>query len=169
MIYILVAIDCVTYYTKELTERLSEVFIRSTGIVPPVSIFSTSTSPFFRKMVYNDSIVNVLPRHYHLSVQAQNVPMMITHLSILPTNVIQMRNVTIHEKQQPIVLTCKRCQNVWEYHGNNPYVAKCSFCKTTVSVLKHKQKATASGLTLAGTGQNAATTTPTEGAAVNDK
>jgi hypothetical protein len=51
-----------------------------------------------------------------------------------------MRNITVHEKEEPIVLTCKRCHNVWEYHGNNPYVAKCSFCKTTVSVLKQKQK-----------------------------
>jgi hypothetical protein len=53
---------------------------------------------------------------------------------------MQVRNVTIHEKpkQEPIVLTCKRCQNVWTYQGNNPYVAKCSFCKTSVSVKKHR-------------------------------
>jgi hypothetical protein len=53
-------------------------------------------------------------------------------------NPMGMRNVTVHEKQEPIVLTCKRCQNVWEYRGNNPYVAKCSFCKTSISVKKNR-------------------------------
>jgi N-acetylneuraminic acid mutarotase len=42
------------------------------------------------------------------------------------------------QEKEPIVLTCQRCQNTWEYHGNNPYVATCSFCKTTVSERKHK-------------------------------
>ena len=65
-----------------------------------------------------------------------------------------MHNITIQQKE-PIVLTCKRCQNVWEYHGSNPYVATCSYCKTTVSV--RKQKVATSGQTLAGTNQIAAT------------
>jgi hypothetical protein len=36
------------------------------------------------------------------------------------------------------MLTCKRCQNTWVYHGRNPYVATCTFCKTSISVKKHK-------------------------------
>jgi hypothetical protein len=42
-------------------------------------------------------------------------------------------------QQKPITVTCKRCQNVWEYHGNNPYVVTCSFCKTTISLRKFRE------------------------------
>jgi hypothetical protein len=42
-------------------------------------------------------------------------------------------------QHKPITVTCKRCQNVWDYHGNNPYVVTCSFCKTTISLRKYRQ------------------------------
>ena len=131
-----------------------------------VDLMIPSISTSFSVSISMSSIIIPIPVHHATSIWKTR-----DYLFKFTTHErhIEMRNVTIHEKQEPIVLTCKRCQNVWEYHGNNPYVAKCSFCKTTVPVLRHKQKATASGLTLAGTGQNAATTTPTKGAAVNDK
>lgn len=49
----------------------------------------------------------------------------------------RMSNVVIHKKE-PIILICKRCGNQWPYRGNNPYVATCSYCKTTISLRKHR-------------------------------
>ena len=43
------------------------------------------------------------------------------------------------QQRDPITLTCKRCGNEWQYKGHNPYVATCTFCKTTISVLKHRK------------------------------
>jgi hypothetical protein len=42
--------------------------------------------------------------------------------------------------RSPVWLFCKRCKRDWVYRGKNPYVATCSFCKTTVSVKNSKMK-----------------------------
>jgi len=34
------------------------------------------------------------------------------------------------------VLTCKRCNNIWNYKGTNQYCANCSRCKSTVFIKK---------------------------------
>jgi len=44
--------------------------------------------------------------------------------------------------QKPVTVTCKRCDYVWEYNGNNPYVATCSHCKTTISLKKFRIETT---------------------------
>jgi hypothetical protein len=77
-------------YIIEFSERLRKVLGRSIFICiwnvpkPPVRIYSTSTTPFFREVVYNNPIVNMLPWSYHflLSVSTQNVPMTISLLSL---------------------------------------------------------------------------------------
>ncbi len=33
-------------------------------------------------------------------------------------------------------LECKRCKNIWNYRGSNPYCASCSYCKSTVFLKK---------------------------------
>lgn len=149
-----------TYCEINLTERLRHRNVLLIKI-PYLSSIST-THKRIEYFLHQIELDNPFIGLFIVSnrVLSQSVQLRITLLSLLPTNEKQMRNVTIHERQEPIVLTCKRCQNVWEYHGNNPYVAKCSFCKTTVSVLKHKQKAAASGPSLAGSDQNAGITTP---------
>jgi DNA-directed RNA polymerase subunit RPC12/RpoP len=35
-------------------------------------------------------------------------------------------------------LRCQRCKKIWDYHGNNPYVASCPHCCTRVSIKKNK-------------------------------
>jgi len=35
-----------------------------------------------------------------------------------------------------ICLKCKRCNNIWQYKGTNPYCTNCSKCKSTVFIKK---------------------------------
>jgi hypothetical protein len=35
-----------------------------------------------------------------------------------------------------MILTCKKCKNVWDYKGANSYCACCSRCKSTVFIKK---------------------------------
>lgn len=35
-----------------------------------------------------------------------------------------------------MIVTCQRCDNVWEYKGNSTYYASCPNCKTSVNLLK---------------------------------
>jgi ribosomal protein L37E len=39
-------------------------------------------------------------------------------------------------QQQTVSLVCQRCGHSWQYKGHNPYVAICSYCKTTVQIRK---------------------------------
>jgi hypothetical protein len=94
-------------------------------------------------------IVNItIPGPYHfLSQTSQTVAIsarfytrnrsnMLNLISLIHTDYSQMPGIIIQE--EPIMLTCKRCKNTWVYHGKNPYVATCSFCKTSISVKKSK-------------------------------
>lgn len=129
----------ITYDKINLRERLRQRNILLIKI-PNFSSIST-VQKRIKQLLHQIEFYNPVISVFILSdrILFQSVQLRQIFKTLLPTNPIEMRNVTIHEKQEPIVLTCKRCQNVWEYHGNNPYVAKCSFCKTTVSVLKQKQ------------------------------
>ena len=43
-----------------------------------------------------------------------------------------------NSQQNEIKLKCKRCQKIWKYTGSNPYYATCTFCKTSVNVIKNR-------------------------------
>jgi Zn finger protein HypA/HybF involved in hydrogenase expression len=52
---------------------------------------------------------------------------------------------TVCFQNEPTSLHCKRCSKVWKYKGNNPYVASCPYCKTTVTIRRHKVLQTGHG------------------------
>ena len=35
-----------------------------------------------------------------------------------------------------LLLKCKRCENIWDYRGKNPFCTNCSHCKSTVFIKK---------------------------------
>jgi len=37
-----------------------------------------------------------------------------------------------------IPMRCLRDGNTWVYHGKNPYVAACTFCKSSLSIRKNR-------------------------------
>ena len=41
-----------------------------------------------------------------------------------------------------MILKCKKCENEWDYKGDNPYYATCSRClnKVKVEAVKGSQK-----------------------------
>lgn len=39
-----------------------------------------------------------------------------------------------------VKLKCQRCGKIWNYTGKNPYVASCTYCRTSVSINKNKIK-----------------------------
>lgn len=42
--------------------------------------------------------------------------------------------------QNPIKLTCKKCNHSWVYKGKNPYFATCPSCMRKVEVKKNEVK-----------------------------
>jgi ribosomal protein L37E len=71
----------------------------------------------------------------------------------------EMTKTIIFEKKEiSLTLQCPRCgRPPWNYTGKNPYVASCPFCKTTVSIQKHRVVQT--GLGFPSPGQCVTTTT----------
>ena len=49
-----------------------------------------------------------------------------------------MHSHTYRQTNNGTKLQCQRCGRQWIYHGQNPYFALCTFCKTTVSIKKNK-------------------------------
>ena len=46
---------------------------------------------------------------------------------------------TINIMKEPIHLHYQQCgKNDWYYKGTNPYVACCPYCRTSVSIRKHR-------------------------------
>jgi hypothetical protein len=42
-------------------------------------------------------------------------------------------------EQKPVTpLRCHRCKHEWLYGGKNPYYAMCPFCRTQLSIKKHR-------------------------------
>ena len=39
------------------------------------------------------------------------------------------------------LLACRNCFNIWKYFGKNPYYATCTFCKSSVNIIKNKVQA----------------------------
>jgi hypothetical protein len=39
---------------------------------------------------------------------------------------------------EPVLLHHKKCRNTWLYTGNNPFVACCSFCKSSIRIKKNR-------------------------------
>lgn len=39
-----------------------------------------------------------------------------------------------------MMLACKRCGHVWDYHGKNDYRASCPHCLTTVRIVAGKRQ-----------------------------
>ena len=67
------------------------------------------------------------------------------------------KTIIVEKKGLCVTLQCPRCDRPpWNYTGKNPYVATCPFCKTTVSIQKHRVAQTGLGST---PGQPVTTTT----------
>jgi len=50
-----------------------------------------------------------------------------------------LETVVINKKEGK-ELSCHRCGNIWTYKGSNPYVANCSYCKTTIRIIRRDGK-----------------------------
>ena len=46
--------------------------------------------------------------------------------------------LTMQERKKGVKLKCQRCGYVWIYAGENPIIAPCSRCKTSVSIKKNR-------------------------------
>lgn len=47
---------------------------------------------------------------------------------------------TLGELSIKMILKCKKCENVWDYKGQNKYYATCTRCLNKVRVVKYENK-----------------------------